>query len=175
MKWYNNLLLALVIGGIAMCFGLHKGYQLKQQDLEDSEIVAMVEQTQLMSWEQHFPREELLTIHTAAVRNDCKGEDLTILYSIRKAENGPKGLEFGVICQAGTNLDTQAGWAAATVVKTRARWVKAGKPKPFIEYLGDRYCPVGAENDPNGLNKHWINNVKHWHKLLSGKELALNY
>lgn len=30
----------------------------------------------------------------------------------------------------------------------------------FISYLGARYCPVGAKNDPKGLNKNWIKNVR---------------
>lgn len=29
----------------------------------------------------------------------------------------------------------------------------------FIVFLGNRYCPVGASNDPTGLNKNWISNV----------------
>ena len=29
----------------------------------------------------------------------------------------------------------------------------------FIVFLGNRYCPVGAENDPTNLNKNWIPNV----------------
>jgi hypothetical protein len=30
----------------------------------------------------------------------------------------------------------------------------------FISFLGVRYCPIGAKNDPTGLNKNWIRNVK---------------
>jgi hypothetical protein len=30
----------------------------------------------------------------------------------------------------------------------------------FIVFLGSRYCPVGASNDPRGLNKNWVRNVK---------------
>ena len=29
-----------------------------------------------------------------------------------------------------------------------------------IEQIGSKYCPVGAKNDPNGLNKYWVNGVK---------------
>ena len=28
-----------------------------------------------------------------------------------------------------------------------------------IEQIGAKYCPVGAKNDPNGLNKNWVNGV----------------
>jgi hypothetical protein len=36
----------------------------------------------------------------------------------------------------------------------------------FISFLGDRYCPVNASNDPKGLNKNWKKNVTHWYKKL---------
>ena len=39
----------------------------------------------------------------------------------------------------------------------------------FIEFLGSRYCPVGADNDPTNLNIHWIKNVKSL--LMMGKEI----
>ena len=30
----------------------------------------------------------------------------------------------------------------------------------FIAFLGSRYCPIGAKNDPTGLNKNWVKNVR---------------
>lgn len=36
-----------------------------------------------------------------------------------------------------------------------------------ISQLGNIYCPVGAANDPTGLNKHWIPSVsKHYNAML---------
>ena len=32
----------------------------------------------------------------------------------------------------------------------------------FIEFLAKRYCPVGAKNDPKGLNKNWVHLVKYF-------------
>jgi len=106
---------------------------------------------------------ELDTIIKSAKRNGIEPntEDFAILLAIRKAENGKAGREFGVLHPRAidTDLDTQAGWCAATIMKNRERWKQAGKKEPFIQFLGKRYCPVGAENDPSGLNKHWIRNV----------------
>lgn len=31
--------------------------------------------------------------------------------------------------------------------------------REFIAYLGKTYCPVGASNDPSGLNVNWVGNV----------------
>lgn len=67
-----------------------------------------------------------------------------------------------------TGLDTQAGWAAATVRKNRLRWQKAGKPSDFIIFLADRYCP--KECDAVG-NKNWKKNVKYWSEKLNEREM----
>ena len=121
--------------------------------------------------------EELPVIKKAAARNGCKGDDFIILLAIRKAENGRPGLEFGILHpkalkliknEPERSLDIQAGWCAATIVKNRARWEKTDKKEDFITFLGGRYCPVGAENDPDGLNKNWIKNVKYWFNKLKG-------
>lgn len=109
--------------------------------------------------EKHFG-DELPIIKVAADRNGCHGELFTILLAIRKAENGRPGREFGVLHPRAinTNLDTQAGWAAATVVKNYKRWQDAGSPGDYITFLGNRYCPP----DAHPLNKHWQGNVRKW-------------
>lgn len=35
-----------------------------------------------------------------------------------------------------------------------------------IEEIQKKYCPVGAENDPNGLNKNWISGVTYFYNQL---------
>lgn len=39
-----------------------------------------------------------------------------------------------------------------------------------VEKLGSVYCPVGADNDPTGLNKNWVPTVKDMMKTFSGNE-----
>lgn len=48
-----------------------------------------------------------------------------------------------------------------TVKRNRQRFANYGhkNASDFITFLGSRYCPVGASNDKNDLNKNWINNV----------------
>lgn len=42
------------------------------------------------------------------------------------------------------------------------------KGRNTIEKIGAIYCPVGASNDPNGLNKYWVPNVtKYYNAYLS--------
>jgi len=127
---------------------------------------------------------ELPTIRRAAVRNRCFGDDFIILLAIRRAENGRAGRQFGVMHPAAldTDLDTQAGWAAATIVSNRKRWVeeqgvftgkaggqrRAGASGPdFIDFLADKYCP--AEIDPTG-NVNWKINVRYWYEKLKNNK-----
>jgi len=97
----------------------------------------------------------------ANIRKDMRSELAPIVAAIRYAENGRPGLEYGCLSKYAKDRGyrRQAGECACTVQKNYDRWVKAGKHGKFIHFLGRRYCPVGAENDPKGLNVHWIRNV----------------
>jgi hypothetical protein len=35
-----------------------------------------------------------------------------------------------------------------------------------IDKIQPKYCPIGAKNDPNGLNKYWLNGVKEIYNTL---------
>lgn len=126
-------------------------------------------------WVQVARAEEMPTILAAAERNGCRGDDLLILFAIRKAENGGPGREFGILhpkalalieAAPEKSLDIQAGFAAATIVKNRQRWLEIGYPNDFIIFLGNRYCPY--ESDPEG-NKNWKRNVRFWFKKFKGQ------
>ena len=102
-----------------------------------------------------------------------------VVAAIRCQEDGRKGREYGILDARALDKSyrTQAGWCAATVQKNWDRYLTGGecnnskctiKHKPgnsrdmqsYICYLGHVYCPVGADNDPKGLNRNWIGNVK---------------
>lgn len=34
----------------------------------------------------------------------------------------------------------------------------------FIAYLGSFYAPIGVSNDPSGLNRNWVKNVKYFYE-----------
>jgi hypothetical protein len=107
-----------------------------------------------------YVMQEPSTIRTAAERNGIsyQSDDWYILLAINKAEGNPEGREFGIMNPAANTLDKQAGWAAASIVKSRARWVKAGKPEDFITFMGRRYCPPLDHE----LNINWVPNVTYW-------------
>jgi hypothetical protein len=105
------------------------------------------------------PFKDEAIIRAAAVRNGCVGDDYLILLAIRKAENGPKNLEFGVKNPKANNLDRQAGFAAATIMAHHKRQPTL-MGKAFIDSLADRYCPPSC--DPVG-NRNWKKNVWYWY------------
>lgn len=113
---------------------------------------------------------EIGVITKAAERNRCTGQLFNLLLAIRKAENGPPGFEFGVVAVKGTNLEKQAAWAAATVVKNFERFkneiglsgeLKEWWSDDFIAHLACKYCPPSADMEGH---VNWIKNVKHWYK-----------
>ncbi len=115
-----------------------------------------------------FP-EELSTILSVARRYFAEGKDYPVnpyalLLAIREAERGRKGFEFGIVAARDTNLKTQTEWACATIKKNFERFQKSGE-EDFIAFLGKRWAPVGAENDPEGLNRYWVDNVRYFYNL----------
>ncbi len=168
-KSLRTVAAAGLIGG-ASIYGLNKlASTPSEQPVKSAKVVQVDKGAEDIrgveaSLKEYFPK-EYNTIKAAADRNDCKGEDLVILFALRKIENGRPGLEFGIMHPRAknTDLDTQAGWAAATIVKNRQRWDGKGD---FIEFLGSRYAPIGVKNDPKGLNKNWVRNVRYWKEKL---------
>ena len=97
------------------------------------------------------------------------------MLAVRMCEQGRKGREFGVMAQGAidTDLETQAEWTMSTLIKDTKRWhtdtLANGKKKSdypgFIFYFGDKWCPIGADNDPNNLNKYWLPNFQKFYSL----------
>lgn len=81
-----------------------------------------------------------------------------IANAIYKAEGGANTRHpYGILVKYKHTTPRQA--CINTIKHARRDWNGEGD---FIAFLGNRYCPVGAKNDPKGLNKNWIKNVKHF-------------
>jgi hypothetical protein len=85
-------------------------------------------------------------------------ETEAIVEAIYKAEGGKKAsVPYGIMYK-GCNWNNESFCrkiAVNTVNNTRKRWIKAGQPKPFLEYLRDRYAPLSDHH----LNEFWLRNV----------------
>lgn len=92
------------------------------------------------------------TLHAQDYTND------QIADAIYLAEGGSKTSHpYGILTHYKHTTPRQA--CLNTIRHARRDWDGKGD---FIEFLGKRYCPVGAENDPRGLNKYWVKNVRYF-------------
>lgn len=97
-----------------------------------------------------------------------------IVAAIRYAENGGPGKEYGILHpKCPKSYRAQAGWCAATVFKNFKRYLDSEPMHPlwiedYIKFLGSRYAPVGADNDPDNLNSNWVRNVTFYYNKFSG-------
>lgn len=93
-----------------------------------------------------------------------------LMLAVRRQEDGPPGLEFGVMAAKDTNLEEQARWAISTFIKNIKRWGKLEiiGAENYIASLGGRWAPIGAENDEGNLNRFWVENVKELYKKYAG-------
>lgn len=81
--------------------------------------------------------------------------------AIYKAEGGLKAKKpFGILSVPCEGYEECRQICLNTIRNNHIRWIRDGRPKEYLEYLRDRYCPINADNDPKGLNKNWLKNVK---------------
>ena len=64
---------------------------------------------------------------------------------------------YGILTKYKTTTPRQA--CINTIRSAKVRFAKYKGKDDFITFLGRTYCPVGAKNDPTGLNKNWVKNV----------------
>lgn len=92
------------------------------------------------------------TAHAYSPEEYCK--------AIYQAENS-KSHPYGIMVKYRSTSPKQA--CINTVTHKYRNWRKSieetGLELPFLTYLASRYAPIGATNDPLGLNINWIKNV----------------
>lgn len=91
------------------------------------------------------------------------------LQALRRTEAGGPGREFGVLSVPAPTYQDQARVAAETVQRNIGRFAQVGQPatdptsgrytEEFIRFFSKRYAPIGAENDPQGLNRNHAENL----------------
>jgi len=101
---------------------------------------------------------------------DGYGIDPTFVAAIRLSENGGPGREFGVLSISAPTYDLQLDATCRTVVHRLTDYeTKRGVPAidpdgrysaDFLDYFGGIWAPIGAGNDPRGLNQFWVANVR---------------
>jgi hypothetical protein len=80
--------------------------------------------------------------------------------SIYLAEGGAKTKHpYGVLSVKVRSEAEARHVCLVSITNNLARWERAGRPEPFIQFMSRRWAPIGASNDPAALNKHWAANV----------------
>lgn len=119
-----------------------------------------------------FPSEVPVILEVAkgyfGAEGDYPVNPYALILAIRVAERGRRGFEFGVVAVKDTDLRTQCEWACATVLENFRRF-RESEEEDFIAFLGKRYAPVGASNDPGNLNQYWVDNVRFYYNLFAAR------
>lgn len=87
--------------------------------------------------------------------------------AIQRAENDPTG-QMGIRSFQAENPSQVLG---NSIYNNFARWIQAGQPGKFVDFMRNRWAPLNAPNDPKGLNYNWAPNVRSGlEDILGGKE-----
>jgi len=120
----------------------------------------------------YLPQWEIQRIVKIGRQLSLSNEEIVLLWSIRKHENGRKGREFGVLHPVRPlTYNSQARWCAFSIIQNRIRFYNKYHKRltkdtigVFIWFMGNRYAPVPCKNDPKRLNAFWIPSVtRYWH------------
>jgi len=89
-----------------------------------------------------------------------------VVDAIYIAEGGARAKKpFGILSVPCSDYTDCRKVAYNTVRNNYHRWIAGGRKGEYLAFLAGRYCPVGADNDPKGLNRHWLGNVE---RLVNG-------
>lgn len=147
---------------------------------ETKEIVKVVFTEQ----KEQEPKEEIkqcvlgeieCSIYNKAIEIGMTEEQALITIAISKHETGNwtskafknKNNFGGVMCNSGLkNYSTYEEGLTGFVNLLKNRYFDKGLDT--IEKIGAVYCPVGASNDPTGVNQYWIPNVTSYYNNYAG-------
>lgn len=94
--------------------------------------------------------------------------------AIKKAENNPRNL--GVLSQPVESPAKANQILNNSIANNFWRWLATSvnnqlPQEKFVDFMQQRWAPIGAKNDPDNLNKNWAPNVRKFlRKQLGNKE-----
>lgn len=93
--------------------------------------------------------------------------DEEIVNAIFKSEGGKNAqYPYGIRSVRVSSIAEARKVCFNTVRNNKKRFARSKnrKNQDYIAFLASRYCPIGAGNDPKGLNKNWERNVRYYLK-----------
>ncbi len=104
----------------------------------------------------------LLGTSLYAQPNDCATFE-SYADAIYKAEGGKHATHpYGIVSIKCKSASHAREICLRTVANNWERWKNSGCHGEFLQFLANVYCPIGADNDPKGLNKNWLKNVRYY-------------
>jgi len=108
----------------------------------------------------------IVALYSLIALVSCEGAEYTdnqIANAIYKAEGSEKAKKpYGILSVACEGEQDCRQICLNTIRNQRKRHAKHTCNLTYLECLAKRYAPVGVENDPRGLNKNWLKNVKYF-------------
>jgi hypothetical protein len=78
--------------------------------------------------------------------------------AIYRVEGGARAkAPYGILSIKVSSTDEARRICINTIRNNHSRWIRAGRPGEYLDFLADRYCPPSA--DPRG-NRNWKKNVR---------------
>lgn len=99
-------------------------------------------------------------VHAKEVITEPNIEGYSLNQWCEAIHNAEGNDNYGILTHYSHTTPLQA--CRNTVLHKYRDWIATGQRKRFLDYLAERYAPIGANNDPNDLNKNWAGNVKYW-------------
>lgn len=78
--------------------------------------------------------------------------------AVKVAEGNPRN--HGVLSVKTTDSNEASRVLDNSVYNNLVRWNAAGRPGKFVDFMQQRWAPIGVSNDPHNLNKNWGGNVR---------------
>jgi hypothetical protein len=79
------------------------------------------------------------------------------IYVIENSEKYPYGIKS---IPTNGNKELARKYCINTVRNNFYRWQAKGSKGDYLTFLANAYCPIGASDDPKGLNKNWLRNLR---------------
>lgn len=176
-KWVKvviNLLIAMIIIS-ATKITMKPKTIVKTKEIEKPYFITIKEKQPIQVIEETTKEKETIfsnqveqDIFNKSIELGLTKEQAILIISISRHETGNwtsqafinKHNFGGIMCNQATQIKSYASYEEGlTDFILVLKNVYFNKGLNTIAEIGAKYCPVGAENDPNGLNKYWVGGV----------------
>lgn len=188
-RWSRACIIwALVISNIVHNFDV--GFAIKQIEVSAKQIVAneLAKNTTTSDFDNRIDTKDnskgnCTREHETACKIEKKGKELglseeqiKISIAISKWETGSWNSKIyknynnvgGMYCKGFIKYQSLDEGVNAFVLNLKRNYFDIGLNT--IEKIGAKYCPVGAKNDPTGINKNWVPGVTNFYNQMKGSE-----